>query len=426
LWLSVTTILLVVLCWWIVAVLRGRAQRSSQAMADRAEGILAPLLDRLRQNRLLGNLRSRPSSDAELSGDLQRYNTAVLRRETASAAIWPLVTLLLLVGLGLVLLLAGVNVLARPPRLTFTEVVLLCGALAAVAYPLVCVERFLPRASVADAAAHDIFNYLDRQPRIGQLPDAKPLPRLSRQVTLDHVTLADMNGRLLLDDISCALPAGRSVVLFSADEATPRAMAGLLGRFCDPAAGQVLFDGRDLRMATIESVREQVALLLPDRLLAGGTLAENVAGDGDRFAADEIVTALRRAGAYEFVQSLPEGLQTAIGTSGLALSIGQAIRIGLARVALTRPSLVIIAEPVEDIDQPTAERIAEALEQVTQGSTLVILARRLATLRAAHRILLFHEGRLLADGTHQELLEQNELYRRLNYVRFHEFRGKVT
>jgi ABC-type bacteriocin/lantibiotic exporter with double-glycine peptidase domain len=94
-------------------------------------------------------------------------------------------------------------------------------------------------------------------------------------------------------------------------------------------------------------------------------------------------------------------------------------------VALTKPSVVVIAEPAEDLDQLTAERIAESLENVTKGMSLVILARRLATLRSAERILLFHEGRLLADGTHQELLQQNDLYRHLNYVRFNEYRDKV-
>jgi ABC-type multidrug transport system fused ATPase/permease subunit len=422
-WLSAATILLAILCWLLIALLRGRARSTSAMMAARAEGVLTLLLDRLRQSRLLGTRGSEPASNGELANDLRRYAAAVLRRETAAAIVGPLVTALVLVGLGVVLLLAGYNVLASSPRLTFSEVVLMCGALLALVYPLICVERLLGQIAAADEAAHDIFNYLDRQPRVGQLSDATPLARLSRQITLDRVTLADMRGRLLLDDVSCALPAGRPVVLFASDDATLLAIAGIFPRFCDPAAGQVLFDGRDLRRATIDSVREQVALILPDRLLASGTLAENL--DGDRFTADEILAAMKRTGAYDFVQSLPEGLQTEIGTAGLTLSVGQAIRMGLARVALTKPSVVIIAEPAEDLDQQTAERIAEALENVTKSMTLVMLARRLATLRVAERILLFHEGRLLADGTHQELLQQNDLYRHLNYARFNEFRDKL-
>jgi ABC-type multidrug transport system fused ATPase/permease subunit len=420
-WLSSATILLAILCWWLIALLRGQVKGTSAMMADRAEGILALLLDRLRPSRL--QWASERVNNGELADNLRRYHAAVLRRETAAAMVGPLVTALVLVGLGVVLLLAGYNVLANSPRLTFSEVVLLCGALLALVYPLICVERLLGRIAAADEAAHDICNYLDRQPRVGELSEAVALPRLSRQITLDRVTLADRNGHLLLNDVSCALPAGRPVVLFASDQATPLAIAGLLSRFCDPAAGQVLFDGRDMRRARIDSVREQVALILPDRLLTNGTLAENL--DGSRFTADEIVAAMKRASAYDFVQSLPEGLQTEIGTAGLTLSVGQAIRIGLARVALIKPSVVVIAEPAEDIDQQTAERIAEALENVTKGMTLVILARRLATLRVAQRILLFHEGRLLADGTHQELLQHNDLYRHLNYVRFNEFRDNV-
>jgi ATP-binding cassette subfamily B protein len=422
-WLSAATILLAVLCWWLITLLRDHAKSTSAMMDAQAEGFLTLLLDRLRQNRLGGNPASEVAINGEMTDDLRRYHTAVLRRETAAAMVGPLITALVLVGLGIVLLLAGYNVLASSPRLTFSEVVLLCGALLSLVYPLICVERLLGRIAAADEAAHDIFNYLDRQPRVAELAEAVALPRLSRQITLDHVTLADRNGRLLLDDVSCALPAARPVVLFASDQATLLAIAGLLSRFCDPAAGQVLFDGRDMRRARIDSVREEVVLILPDRLLASGTLAENL--DGGRFMADEIVAAMKRAGAYDFVQSLPEGLQTEIGTAGLSVSVSQAIRLGLARVALLKPSVVVIAEPAEDIDQHTAERIAEALDNVTNGTTLVILARRLATLRAAQRILLFHEGRLLADGTHQELLHQNDLYRHLNYVRFNEFRDDV-
>ncbi|HEY2882847.1 MAG TPA: ATP-binding cassette domain-containing protein, partial [Pirellulales bacterium] len=238
-------------------------------------------------------------------------------------------------------------------------------------------------------------------------------------------TLADMTGRLLLDDVSLAIPAGGQTVLFCTDEATPLALAGLLPRFCDPTAGQVLYDGRDVRQAKLESLRHQVLLILPDRLATDGTLLQSIVGDNHRFTPDEIKLAIQLAQADDVVRSLSKGLETIVGSEGVQIGVGQAIRLALARVVLCRPSVVVIAEPTEDIDQATAERIAEALQQTTKNCTLIVLARRLATLRSASRILLFHEGKLVASGTHPELLLQSELYRHLNYVRFNEFRDKL-
>ncbi|HZZ27638.1 MAG TPA: ABC transporter ATP-binding protein [Pirellulales bacterium] len=425
-WLALTTVLLSIFSWRLFVHLRKGTRQRAALHADRAGAIEHLLQAELSQNRLLANLTMENRVDSStFEENIRRYETTALAQETSASVVGPLVLLCALLVAGFVILLAGFNVLRDPARLSFSGVVLLSTSLLATTYPLFCFERLLEQLPAAEEAAHDIFTYLDREPRIGQLPDATPLERLSRQMKLEHVTLADMAGRLLLDDVSFSLPAGRATTVFCSDDKTPLALAGLLSRFCDPAAGQVLFDERDVRHATLESVRRQVSLVLPQHMLTTGTIAENIVGDHSHFTPDDIIAAARQVHAYEFIQSLPEGLETPLGPSGLTLSAGQAIRLGLARVLLRRPSVVVIEEPREDLDQITAERVADALERATQGCTLVILARRLATLRNADRILLFHEGQLLADSSHQELLQHNDLYRHLNYVRFNEFRDKV-
>jgi ATP-binding cassette, subfamily B, bacterial len=425
-WLTMSTILLAGLGWWLVVMLRERARRRAALAADRSQHFNEMLLEHLAQNRLLGNLTSEARTQAHsFDENLRHYDAALLARETTTSGVGPLVTLLLLIGASLVLLLAGYNVLQSRPRLSLADVVLLVSALGALAYPLIRCERLLALLPSADTAAEEIFGYLDREPLVGQLPQAVPLERLVREVKLENVTLLDGWGKKLLEDVSCMLPAGSQTVLFSSDEATPLALAGLLARFCDPASGRILFDGREIKAATLDSVRHQVALILPENLLFSGTLAENLVGDDTHFSFDEQIEALKSVHAYDFIQALPEGLKTMIGPHGLMLSAGQAIRLGLARVLLRKPSIVVIEEPMEDLDQATAEKVGDALDRAAKGCTLVFLARRLAALRAAPRILVFHEGRLIADGTHPELLQQNDLYRHLNYVRFNEFRGKV-
>jgi ATP-binding cassette, subfamily B, bacterial len=426
-WLALATIVSAVICWWLLAQVRDRARFRSALWTNRAVQDSSVLLDRLEHNRVLSNLPSHNSPDQHaFESELARFQIAVARQQTASSGVAPLVALVVSVGLGLVLLLAGYNVLQSPSRLSFADIVLLCSALLATAYPLICIETLLERLPAAEQASADIFTYIDREPRIGQLPDAVDLHALHREIRLEQITLADMRGHVLLDNISCTLSAGQQAVVFSSDEATPRAFAGLLPRFCDPAAGRVLFDGRDLRSATLASVRAQTALILPHNILVSGTIAHNIAGDDERFSLDEIWAAAKKVHAHELIQSLPDGLETVVGPQGLSLSVGQAISIALARTALWRPSVFIIEEPTENLDQATAEQIAAALDDIARDATIVILARRLATLRAAQRILLFHKGQIVDDGTHQELLQCSELYRHLNYVRFNEFRDKVT
>ena len=426
-WLSLVTILLAAISWWLVTALRHRIRRRRAALADGARITSSLLVEQLRQNRLLGNLTSENRAETgSFDDDLRQYNETLAAQGSTAAPLAPLVVMFVISVVAAVVLLAGVNMQSEPPRTSLSGLVLLCSALLATAYPIFRVERLLEKLPAADKAAGEILTYLDRQPRIGQMPGAGAARRLTRQISFEHVTLADMTGRLLVDDVSCTFPAGRQTALFCTDDATALALAGLLPRFCDPAAGTVLFDGRDLRLATVDSVRKQLAIVLSESLPASGTLAENIAGDDHHFTADEIRAAVKLVHAQDFVESLPEGLATVVGPHGQTLSAGQAISIGLARVALRQPSVVIVEEPREVLDQATAEQLADALEKATVNRTLIILARRLATLRSAQRILLFHEGRLLADGTHQELLQHHELYRHLNYVRFNEFRGKVS
>lgn len=425
-WVALAVVLLAVLAWRLFQEFRRRQQRRLALALDREDKLTALLLDNLSQNQVLGNLPLEDRVDAELFDEnLRRFNASILGRDIPAAANGPLILLLALLVAGLVLLLAGFNVLRDPPRLSIAQVALLAWSLAAGVYPLFRFERVLERLPAANEAARDVFAYLDRQSTVGQIADAAPLEKLSRQVALDHVTMLNTAGIPLLDDVTFSLAAEERVVIFWSGNTTPVSLAGALARFCDPSAGRVLFDGRDLRHATLDSVRRQVMVILADHVLVSGTLAENIVGDDRRISSDEIIEALKLVHAYEFVQPLSEGLETIVGPHALTLSPGQAMRLALARVALRQPSVVVIEEPREELDQVTAERVTEALEQVVRGRALVVLARRLPTLRAARRILLFHDGRLVADGTHQGLLQTSELYRHLNYVRFNEFRDTV-
>jgi ATP-binding cassette subfamily B protein len=425
-WLAIATVLLVIVGTRSFNLLRRRLFSRSAAWASRAESLQSRLIDHLLQHRLLGNWRTEGRNDAtEFESQLQRFEEAGFSRRAIRGAVRPIILGIVLLGAWLVLLVAGFNVVRESPRLSLAEVVLLGSTLLALLYPLICLERLVEHLPKAEVAAETIFRYLDRKPTIGQLPGATDLARIERTLAFDHLTLGDMHGRPLLADVTFSLPAKTRIAVFASDMSTPLAFAGVLSRFCDPAAGQVLFDGHDLRAKKIESVRNQVMLLLSENMIASGTVLQNITGDDPEASADDVLDALKTVGASDFVHSLSDGLNTLVGADGMRLATGQAIQLSLARAALRNPSVIIIEEPEESLDQKTAEQLAEAIDRISVGKTLIILARRLPTLRNAQRVLLFHEGRLVADGTHYELIQQSELYRHLNYVQFNEFRNKL-
>jgi ABC-type multidrug transport system fused ATPase/permease subunit len=290
--------------------------------ADQARQKCATLLEDLRQVRSLGDFLPTSSSAGQSFNDrLRQCHDASLREHTSAAANGPTVLLFLLVGVWLILLLGGLNVLQDPPRVTVSGIVLLGTTLMAMAFPLRQLWQMSRVVPAADEAAADILAYLDRQPAVGQISNAQPLPRPTKQIALVNVTVANAAGDKLLNDVSLAIPCGGETALVASDDESLSALVGLLPRFYDPAAGRILFDGFDIGRATLASVRAEVAVLIPERILVTGSVLENITGGDPRFSLPEVTDAARRALAYDFVQRLPHGFDTIVGEHGQHLTV---------------------------------------------------------------------------------------------------------
>lgn len=347
----------------------------------------------------------------------QAAETSLARVETILS---PLVSLAVLLAAGFLLLILGFS-----PNISVAGAVMLSAAWLASYFPFIRLTRLPPILSAMDAAADEIQLFLDREPTVIQLHDAGPLDRLSKQVLLEHVNLADRHGRHLLEDVTLAIPAGKRTAVLASDPQTPLALAGLLVRFYDPAAGRVLFDEHDVSRATLDTVRGQTALVLKDGLLFPGTIAQNITCGDSGFTSVQVNDALKRAGALDFVRELPQGLNTEIKERDSSLSVDQAFRIGLARALLREPSLLVIQEPEDNGDERIGHALDDALQHAAENRTLLILPGRIQTLRAAEAIYIIHEGKLYGEGKHTDLLQSSELYRHLCYVRFNPYRNKV-
>lgn len=421
-WLTLAAVLLACLIWLMLDRMHASWKYRQALHDDRASLLRSMLVEGLRQVRVVRGYLLEDTPGQPFDETLLRYHQAALARHQSEAGVEPVVRFVVLCGAGLVLGLLGLNLFSTPPRIAVDEAVILFAALFCAYQPLMRVIRLPGNLERSDHAAREIFHYLDREPGVGQISDATPLDPLMEQIELADVTLLDGSGHKLLDDVRLQVSARSRVAMISLDSRTPLAIAYLLPRFYDPYHGQVLFDRKDVRYCTLGSLRTQTALVMQEGLLFTGTVAENISGGDQSFSHAQIIEAAKRARAYDFAQRLPQGFNTVIGEHGMRLNNSQQVRIGLARALLRDPTIVVLEEPPDEMDGPTAELFDQAVHEVAERRTLIILPSRLSTLRHVDRILLFHDGKLSDEGTHSELLQRSDLYRHLIYLRFNAFR----
>jgi ATP-binding cassette subfamily B protein len=217
----------------------------------------------------------------------------------------------------------------------------------------------------------------------------------------------------VLDDLSFAVQPGQRVALVGPSGAGKSTVLSLILGFGDPAAGRILFDGREAAEISLRAIRSQMAIVPQEVLLFGGTIHENVGYGKTGATEDEIREACRLANAMEFIERLPEGMETVVGPRGVKLSGGQRQRIAIARAILANPRILLLDEATSALDSESERLVNEALERLMQGRTSIVIAHRLSTVRHADRILVFNQGRIVESGTHDEMVAHAGMYRLL-------------
>ena len=263
-----------------------------------------------------------------------------------------------------------------------------------------------------------VFQIIDTPLDVQEKPDARPLPEVRGEIEFDRVTFQYGDRDPILRDISVHVPDGGSLAIVGRSGSGKSTLANLLPRFYDPTAGAIRVDGHDLRDVRLQDLRSRIGMVMQETFLFNMTVADNLRFGRKNATHEELEAAARMAAAHDFIAELPRGYDTLIGDRGVRLSGGQRQRIAIARALLVRPAILVLDEATSSVDTRTDRAIQRALEQLMQERTTIVIAHRLSTIRRVDQIIVVDGGRIVAHGSHEDLLESSDDYRAIYELQF--------
>lgn len=284
--------------------------------------------------------------------------------------------------------------------------------------PISRLSRANNKIQQAMAASTRIFELMDTPNDITNVKNAKTLGTLSREITFDSVSFSYRSEDTVLNDITLTIKRGEIVAFVGASGAGKTTLTNLIPRFADVTGGAILFDGVDIRDATLSSLRGQIGIVTQEVFLFADTIRKNIAYGHEEEGIEKIEMAAKAAYAHEFISALPEGYDTMIGERGVKLSGGQRQRLSIARALMKNPTILILDEATSALDTEAEKMVQLALGNLMQGRTVFVVAHRLSTILNADKIVALDKGRIVETGTHHELLAKNGLYRKFFDLQF--------
>ncbi len=337
--------------------------------------------------------------------------------ERAWALIESLQTTIATAGRVLVIGLAGW--LALSGRATVGEFVFYVTLQNMAYQPLAQLSVAFPRTRRNAARAERLFQLIDEPRHVVDKPDAKILRPLQHEIRFENVWFRySSKTDWVLKNIDIVIPAKNVIAAVGRSGSGKTTFINLLLRSYDPEKGGILIDGEDLRDVTQESLREQIAIVPQEVDLFSRTVAQNISYGKPGAAAKEIETAARLAHAHDFIKNLPAGYATLVGERGIKLSGGERQRVGIARALLKKPPILILDEATSHLDTESERLVAAATEELMKNTTTIIIAHRLSTVLRADKILVFDDGKIVAQGTHRKLIKKDSIYHRLYEMQF--------
>ena len=353
------------------------------------------------------NFRQEASIYADFDAANRQSYQVNVRRGFVLALVFP--TLNALGGLGTAVLVYVGGLSAAKGMVTVGAWYLFISSLDRFWFPVLNLSSFWAQIQSGLSAAERVFALIDVEAAVRQV-DALPVPRLRGDIRFEHVWFRYSEQEQVLTDFNLHIRAGESLAIVGHTGAGKTSIAKLIARFYEFQQGRILIDGMDIRTFDLEAYRKQLGIVSQVPFLFSGTVLENIRYARPEATEAEILALARQIGGGEWLEALPHGLHTQVGERGALLSMGQRQLVALMRVLVQRPAIFILDEATASIDPFTEAQIQEALDLILRGTTSLLIAHRLSTVKAADRIIVLQRGKILEEGTHETLLARGGYY----------------
>jgi len=420
--LAFQTIIPVIIGWIALRAETHRSETSVRLLSEQVDRGLSRMAEGLKKTRIVTNFGMEQTEHLQFEhhlGDYQERCRLMHRQQSLGRGIRNLILLSTAAVPSAILIMQILNG-------DHSAVAIVMSFCLAILYrSLKSVECGTELAAEGSVKADEIAFYINRIPGVSQAPGAGFLQPMSRTLTFNQISFQTPQLPGLIRGLDLRIGFGETIAILSLQPAAARAVASMVPRFVDPDLGQVLIDGRDIRQATLESLRAEAVFVGGQDPVFNATVLENITCSQPDITRQQALDAAKLVHADHFIRRLPRGYETELGEHGLTLDPGQIFRLSLARAAVRSPAILIIEEPAIALDAETKAMLDDAYQRISQDRTIIFLPHRLSTVKKCSRIVLIHEGRIAVDGIHENLVRTNEVYRHWEYLRFNPFRDEA-
>ena len=414
--LSLLTLMTIPLVGFAMKIFGRKLKRSSTVIQERAAEITSLLQESISAIRVVKSFVRESYEIKRFEEQNWRNFQAAMKNVKLSSLLTPTVEFLAAIAVTFIVWFGGYEVVNEV--ITAGELVAFLTYAVNLANPVKRLSRVYAAIQKAMAAAERVFDIMDLDEKITDVPNAKPLPPIKGKVEFKDITFSYKEGQPALQHISLKAEPGQMIALVGPSGSGKSTIANLIPRFYDVDSGVITIDDHDIRQVTADSLREQIGLVPQETMLFSTTVMENIRYGRLEATDEEVIEAAKAANAEEFIKELPEGYDTKLGERGLNLSGGQRQRLAIARAILKNPRVLILDEATSALDTESEKIVQDALDNLMVGRTSFVIAHRLSTIFNADQIFVVENGHLREHGTHEELLAAGGLYSNLYNIQF--------
>lgn len=400
---------------WFMDIFGKKIRKSGSRIQECTADITSVLQETVSSARVI---KSFVREDYEIKRfETENYNNfrANMKNAQLMATLTPTIEFVAAIGVTMIMWYGGRSVIEG--NITAGSLIAFLVYAVNISNPVKRLTRVIGNIQKALAAAQRVFDVLDLPEEVKELPSARTLPAVKGNVQFKNVSFA-YNDDEVIKNLSFDVKPGQIVAIVGPSGAGKSTVASLLPRFYDVTGGSIVIDGNDIREVTLNSLREQVGIVPQETMLFNGSVYDNILYGRLDATREEVEAAAKAANAHNFIMELPQGYETMLGDRGVNISGGQRQRISIARAILKNPQILILDEATSALDTESERVVQEALDRLMVGRTSFVIAHRLSTIKNADRILVMEKGRLVEDGSHEELLAKDGLYAHLCKIQY--------